>query len=182
MGLRGPAPRPTALRLMQGAQPSKTNQREPIPTSALPTIPEELLDIAPIPAGKESDPAALKARREAESKVAAFEEVWERTVAHLVRMGIASAADTDSLVAYVAAVVNHRWSTKVLTASPLIVRAGNGSLVRNPAMVVQERSAATMKAFAEQFGLTPSARARIEVPGGASNGGLDDQNPFGQSA
>jgi len=148
MGKRGPSKTPTTLRLLRGAPESSVNPREPIAVDVLPVFPD----------GEPED----------------IREVWDYTVAHLDRMGIASAADRDSLVCYCWAVINHRNASEVIANSPVLVKGLHGGLVKNPALQVQRDAAVTIRAFAQEFGLTPSARASIET-GGA---GEDGANPF----
>ncbi|MGH3834697.1 MAG: P27 family phage terminase small subunit [Pseudonocardiaceae bacterium] len=54
----------------------------------------------------------------------------------------------------------------------------HGNLVRNPALQIQRDAAQTIRAFAQEFGLTPSARSSVRAvkAGGASSD--EDANPF----
>lgn len=144
----GPRPQPTALRLLHGARVTDVNQAEPIPTTLLPVCPED-------------EPEDVQ-------------EVFRYTVRQLDHMGIASAADVDTLIAYCWAVVNHRNASRVLARSPILVMGPGGGLVQNPALRVQTQQAQLVARLAAEFGLTPSARAGIEVNGG----GGEHENPF----
>ena len=143
----GRAPKPTALRLLDGGHPERINQHEPAPSPGSPLPPEEMSGAA---------------RR-----------VWDYTLAELDVMGVASPADRDSLACYCEAVVNHRKSSALLAKSDVLVRGVLGNPVRNPALAVQRDSAELIRKFAQEFGLTPSARSRIEVRAGAV-----EVNPF----
>lgn len=90
-------------------------------------------------------------------------EVWIYTVNELGPMRIATAADRDALAAYCEAVSLHRRATRLLMNSDLLVEGQRGNQVRNPAVQMQRDAAATMKAFAAEFGLTPRARAEFKV-------------------
>lgn len=150
MGLRGRPPTPTALKLLRGERrPSRINAREPIARGGLPDAPEGM---------------APEVR-----------EVWDYTLNELVAMNTAAAADRDSLVCYCEAVVAHRKASAVLAKSPVLIKGIHGGLVRNPALQIQRDSAHTVRAFAQEFGLTPSGRTRIQTEGRA---GGDQGNPF----
>lgn len=148
MGRRGPAPKPATLRLLQGARPGEVNQNEPIPRK-----------------GKMEPPPGLP-----EDAVAVFEWAAEE----LAHMRIDSPADRDSLAAYACAVVNHRDASAKVAEFGILVKGKGNRPVRNPALIVQRDAAQQIRAFAQEFGLTPSARARIDSQ--RDDGDVD--NPF----
>lgn len=148
MGKRGPAAVPTRLRLMHGARESKLNQNEPIPRRGK-MIP---------PDGMSDDVLAI----------------WDYTVAELEHMRIDAPSDRDSLVAYCEAVEKHRKASLLLARSSLLIQGQKGNLVRNPALMIQRDAAHVIRQFAQEFGLTPSARARIE----SERDQGDSDNPF----
>lgn len=158
MGRRGPARRPTALRLVEGARPDKVNQDEPQPLPVEPDAPEEWTELG-----------------EASEQL----QVWNRVVDQLRDMGILFAADTDSLVAYVEAVVIHRQASRQLDGANLLVTGAQGNLVKNPLLQIQRDAAAVIRAFAREFGLTPSARASVKAEKGDKG---DAENPFAPTA
>jgi P27 family predicted phage terminase small subunit len=149
MGRPGRAPKPTALKLIEGSRKDRINQREPIPRGLPPAPPPEL--------------------------AADVRQIWDYTVRELDVMGILFAADRDSLVCYCEAVVAHRKASALLARSSVLVKGLHGTLVRNPALQIQRDAAAVVRAFAQEFGLTPSARSRIE--GKDASDGAED-NPF----
>lgn len=151
MGRRGPAPKPTRLRLLQGAREDRVNQNEPKPRSLPPKCPP---GVSP-----------------------AVRAIWNYTVRELAHMGTTFAADRDALLCYCEAVVTHRKASALLAKSDVLIKGVHGKPVRNPALQIQRDAAQTIRAFAQEFGLTPSARARIEV-GGQDDG--QDDNPFAQ--
>jgi P27 family predicted phage terminase small subunit len=151
MGKRGPVGAPTALRLLRGDPSNRINAHEPTPIDALPEAPPEMAD----------DVRAI----------------WDYTLPHLVHMRTAVAADRDALVCYCEAVIAHRKASAILAKSPVLIKGmHNGTMVRNPAIQIQRDAAMTVRAFAQEFGLTPSARAGI-VMGGVKNG-AEQINPF----
>lgn len=139
---------PAQLRLLRGAQPSKVNQNEPIPRDTKMTPPDSLTDDQ--------------------------RDIFEWVVRELEFMKIAATPDRDQLAAYAVAVDQHRKSTALLARSSLLVKGAKGNLVRNPLLVVQRDAAMQLLRFAQEFGLTPSARARIDTERLTD----DNDNPF----
>jgi P27 family predicted phage terminase small subunit len=148
MGKRGPAPQPAHLRLLNGARERDVNLNEPVARS-----------------GKIEPPPGMGA----EARV-----VFANVVAELEHMRIASPADADSIACYAEAVAKHREASALLARSPVLVKGLHGNLVRNPALIVQRDAAQQIRAFAQEFGLTPSARARID----SNRDDGDADNPF----
>lgn len=150
MGKRGPRPYPTALKLLHGEQhQDRINNDEPIPR-----------------------PADMEEPPDASPEVLA---VWRRTVHELEAMGLAFAADVDALRCFCEAVVVHRKACLILKQSPVLVKSQAGNMVRNPVLQIQRDAAATIRAFAQEFGLTPSARSTIRANDAR---GESDDNPF----
>lgn len=150
MGKRGPAPRPTVLKLLHGEQhQDRINRDEPRPR-----------------------PAELEEPADASPEVL---EVWRSTVRELEAMNLAFPADADALRCYCEAVVTHRRACEVLKRSPVLVKGIHGNLVRNPALQIQRDAALSVRVFAQEFGLTPSARSSIRATDASA--GVDD-NPF----
>lgn len=135
VGKRGPAPQPAHLRLLNGARERDVNMNEPVPRT-----------------GKIDPPPGMAAEARA---------IFNNAVAELEHMGIASPADADSLACYAEAVANHREASARIAQFGVLVKSERGYPVRNPALIVQRGAAQTIRAFAQEFGLTPSARARI---------------------
>lgn len=151
MGRRGPAPQPTALKLLHGQRESRINRNEPIARDALPICPDVASD--------------------------EVREIWDYTVRELAAMKVLTAADRDSLVCYCEAVTNHRKSSALLKRSDVIIKGDHGGPVRNPALAVQRDSAELIRRFAQEFGLTPSGRSRISAQD-AGRAADDGDNPF----
>lgn len=144
----GPAPVPLKLRLLRGeSRPSHVNLREPI-TRDIPPEPPDMADDV--------------------------REIWDYTLNELMVMKIATSADRDTLRCYCEAVVAHRKASKILAKTAVLVRGLHGTMVRNPALQIQRDSAHTIRAFAQEFGLTPSGRTRIVAEGRSDA----DKNPF----
>lgn len=103
------------------------------------------------------------------------QRVWIEVVAELEGMGLAYRSDSDSLRCYCEAVVQHRRASEILARSQVLVKGLHGNLVRNPALQIQRDTASTIRAFAQEFGLTPSARTSIRSR--EAGGGVGD-NPY----
>ncbi len=139
MGRRGPAPTPTKLRMLRGeSRPSRLPQGEPVPRDAPPVPPRWLT---------------------AEARA-----VWDRVTAELGAMGMCHAADTDALVVYCTAVVNHARAQQLLDVTGPLIKGAEGGVVRSPAVAVVHASATVISRFAREFGLTPSARVSLGHP------------------
>lgn len=127
--------------MLEGKAPKVDRSREPQPLLLTPEPPEWLSD---------------EARKE-----------WDRVVPALERLGLLTEVDGASLEVYceayalfVAAAID------VKQRGPLIPgQRGRGELVRNPSVQSMRDAAATMRAYATEFGLTPQARARMVLPG-----------------
>ena len=144
MGRRGPPPKPTVLRMRYG-NPSKRpmNKREPKPRKATPRCPAWL-------------------RKEA--KV-----VWKRMVPELRRMKVLTTADGEALASFCQAYV--RWQE----AEEFLAKHGPVYAVRDergqvrymqqfPQVSIARNLLMILKSFYQEFGMTPSARTRIEIP------------------
>lgn len=148
---RGPAPLPTKLKLVQGTRESRVNRNEPRARAALPVLAP---DAAP-----------------------AVREVWDRVLGELVVMGTAHAADQDCLRAYCEAVVTHAKTCRLLADSDVLIKGLHGP-VRNPVVAQQRDAAHLIRTLAQEFGLTPSARSRIDTHPARDA----DANPFAGDA
>lgn len=89
-------------------------------------------------------------------------------------MGIASGADRDALLCYCEAVVTHRKASALLSKTPILIK-GHRGMVRNPALSVQRDASNTIRSFAHEFGLTPSARSEIHMGGARAPQGDADR-------
>lgn len=137
MGKRGAAPAPTGLRLVRGDRKDRINDDEPQPMEGSPACP---MGAAP-----------------------EVHAIWAYTLEQLEHMKIVTMADRDSLYAYCEAVVMHRIASHVLATEGIIADGLHGGMVKHPAHQIQRDSAAMIRAFAQEFGLTPSARSTIKM-------------------
>jgi P27 family predicted phage terminase small subunit len=137
MGKRGPAPTPTGLRLVRGDRKDRINLDEPQAREGLPQCP---IEAAP-----------------------EVHDIWNYTIDQLDHMKIVTLADRDALYAYCEAVVLHRHASRLIATEGVVIEGLHGGWVKHPAHQIQRDAASVMRAFAQEFGLTPSARSTIKM-------------------
>lgn len=146
MGKRGPRKQPTKLRLLRG-DPSKEGKHadEPIP-----------------PAGAVTPPDWVKGK--------ALDK-WNEVVPKLEAMGIMSTADVDAMARYCAMYEQWlRYLDQVRRGLDVLVLKDNAGKVKyvqsTPAATMFVKLAQSLLRIEQEYGLTPSARAGMEVPRG----------------
>jgi P27 family predicted phage terminase small subunit len=145
LGRRGPPREPVELRILRG-NPS----RRPVPPS---------LRIVPPP--EPPEPPEFLTGHAAEE--------WRRIAPELHALRCLTPFDIGPLAAYCDAY--KRWRTAVETISGmeaqdpqfrgLLVKGPDGNAAVNPLVKIADRAAQRMVRFAGEFGMTPSARARV---------------------
>jgi P27 family predicted phage terminase small subunit len=126
---------PTSLKLLKGVAPARINNDEPQPDDGIPDCPSKNKDVR---------------------------EVWDYTVAQLVRMRTITMADRDALHAYCEQVVQYRQAAEMVHRDGPMVMTAAG-VRKHPALAVMRETATMIKAFGRDFGLSPSARSAIRV-------------------
>jgi len=141
MGRRGPPPKPTNLRLVQG-NPGKRrlNRKEPTP-----------------PAGPPECPADLSPGAKAH---------WGQVVPRLQAMRVLSAADQDALVAYCETYARWRAAQNFIVRNGEVypIKNGLGEVIRLklfPQARLAQQLLHSVRVYQQEFGLTPSARSRV---------------------
>jgi P27 family predicted phage terminase small subunit len=135
-------PKPTQLKLLQGnpgQRPLNTN--EPVP-----------------PEGELLAPAWWPKRGDAETE-------WDRIVPILQSMRILTVADRTALVAYCEQWAMYCEAMQDIQAYGGLVEGQKGNLVRNPALQTARDCLSMVQSFCREFGMTPSSRSRISLPG-----------------
>jgi P27 family predicted phage terminase small subunit len=138
MGLRGPAPKPTASKKREGThRADRAPKNEPTPEIAAPDCPPGVAD----------DPDA--------------KGYWDSLVPQLVAEGLLSRIDSASLEglcrSYSVAVRADRLLAKGVThITPW------GEQV-HPAVAISRNAWTEVRKFASEFGLTPAARSRVNA-------------------
>lgn len=149
MGLRGPAPAPTALKIIRG-NPGKRalNRDEPQPEKGRPPLPDSV----------------------AESEAAKRE--WERLCPLLEEMGVLTVADGDALACLcvdLAALKGVEATLRKAGAAQYVLKV-NGVNLMNVQAQLKERVYRMMR----EFGMTPSSRSAIKVSKKSKSDDWDD--------
>lgn len=145
----GRKPKPTHLKVLEG-NPGKQKlpKGEPIPESEMPSPPEHLDDYA--------------------------KEEWERLSQGLYSLGLLYQVDMAVFAAYCGAYSRWRSAEEQLNKivhekgalAGLIQASKNKVIAQNVLVNVSRNAAQDMVKYAVEFGLTPSARARLAIDPG----------------
>jgi P27 family predicted phage terminase small subunit len=155
----GRIPRPAGLKLIEGRGPGRDSGGR---------------IVAPTPSFERSAPPApgwLPDEARAE---------WERVVPELDRLGLLKSIDRAALAAY--CMVWHRFveASAIVAAEGMVLHDDKqGRAQRHPALLTAEAASKELRAWASEFGLTPSAEQRLA---GAKGDDGDQGNPFGSPA
>ncbi|MEZ0366798.1 phage terminase small subunit P27 family [Mycobacterium sp. pUA109] len=148
MGKRGPAPRPSHLKALEGAWEGRLNRNEAIPEDA---------PIAP--------PVTLPADAQA---------VWDRLAPDMVAKKVLTAWDVDAFAEFCRSVALYNRAAAEVERVDLVSEGYNGNPVVNPAIRVMKTASDMMRATGSRFGLTPGDRAALKVEqGGPAKSGAE---------
>lgn len=150
MGARGPAPKPTALKRLQG-NPGKRAlpAGEPQPAAGgVPAVPRWLSE---------------EGKRE-----------WRRLAGRLWRAGLLTEADHDGLAMYCETFATWKRAEAQVRAKGEVVRTAGGNVIQNPYLSIANRAKRDALVLAREFGMTPAARTRISVDGGEEEPSVAD--------
>ena len=144
MGMRGPAPRPLELVRAEGNPGHrKINGNNPKPKPVAPKCPPWL---------------DTQARRE-----------WKRVAHELEILGLLTSLDLACFASYCAAYSRLVAAQRALKKEGLTFETPNGYIMPRPEVAISNIAMKIVKDFAVQFGFTPSARGRIQLPNSGSN-------------
>lgn len=141
MGTRGPPPKPTALRLLEG-NPGKValNRNEPQP--------RKLTTVEP--------PADLPEEGKA---------VFKALSRELIACGLMTAVDVEPFYRYVKLLLEYRHADREIAGKFFIpMKDSNGRLayfLPNPWLSVRDKASDRLLRLEKEFGMTPSARVRM---------------------
>ncbi|WP_435969318.1 phage terminase small subunit P27 family [Streptomyces sp. Qhu_M48] len=156
MGKRGPAPKPTALRVLHGDRKDRINTEEPRPAEG---------DIAP--------PAWL--RDEAV-------EVWDTLADQLITTGVLTLWDVEAFANWCDAVARRREAAEHVAVEGAVVEHPvfnkNGDISghrmgKNAWLLALDAADAQVQRYGARFGLTPSDRAQLHIGGQEKPGGAE---------
>ena len=140
MGARGPAPKPTALKELEG-NPGKRplNRREPKPPPGLPVEPSDLTE------------------REI--------ELWRIRVSELAQVpNLITIVDGAALRIAVGLEAAYLENEAELAKSGQLYKEPSGRIVISPRLKLKQELAQQLLLYYREFGWTPSARSRIQLP------------------
>ncbi|MFD4320121.1 phage terminase small subunit P27 family [Streptomyces sp. NPDC058548] len=156
MGKRGPAPKPTALRVLHGDRADRINRDEPQPAEG---------DIAP--------PAWLR-----EDAI----EVWDTLADQLTATGVLTPWDVEAFANWCDAVARRREAAEHVAAEGAVVKHPvfnkNGDISghrmgKNAWLLALDAADAQVQRYGARFGLTPSDRAQLKIGGQEKPGGAE---------
>jgi P27 family predicted phage terminase small subunit len=138
VGERGPAPKPTALVLLEG-NPGKRpiNRAEPKPRLKTPPCPDFL-----------DEPAKAE---------------WKRLVGILRGMKVLTEADYIALATLCQAYSRMIKAERKLAEAGLLYKTQSGYVQQSPLLSVINTCGETITRLCREFGLTPSSRSRIRL-------------------
>ena len=149
MGRRGPAPKPTSLKRLEGNPGKrKLNQNEPKPRSRRPTMPAHFN----------------------EDQIA----TWKRITRELRVMQVMTSADADVITLLVEAIVERREAQKIIAKDGETIMSPNGYPTVHPLSGKVNKLSAQILRLLEQLGMTPASRSRIQVLDGKSDDPFED--------
>jgi P27 family predicted phage terminase small subunit len=147
VGRRGPAPAPDAAKLLRGeTRPSRLNGLEPLSRRRTPAMPPGMDERA--------------------------RAVWRHVLREMAGSGVVTAADAHILRCYCEAVSRYERAAQLFaTGQPLI--NDRGHLAKNPLHQVVRDDADQVRLLARELGLSPAARANLQIQPGASVPDID---------
>lgn len=94
---------------------------------------------------------------------------WGRVASMLYALRLLSDADIAALAAYCSSYAIWKQATEALNKMAeqdtitrgLVIKTSNKNIIQNPLLGIANTAAANMVRYASEFGMTPSARARI---------------------
>lgn len=137
MGRRGPAPKPTALKLLEGTARPDRMRHEPQPEIKAPRCPAWLA-----PAAKSE---------------------WRRLAKTLVRVGVLSDLDRAVFACYCQSWARWQQAEEAIQRHGILIKTPNGHLQQSPAVSLAKAALKQMLQAGGELGLSPAARTRINA-------------------
>ena len=139
MGTRGPAPKPTVVKMLQGNPGKRALPKgEPKPGAGrLPSAPRWLSD---------------EAKRE-----------WKRIAPRLHAVGLLTEVDGTALGLLCEAFAQYVTAKAVVDREGMLLMSEKGNAYQHPAAGLMTQARGELMKWAREFGMTPAARSRISV-------------------
>jgi P27 family predicted phage terminase small subunit len=102
-------------------------------------------------------------------------ETWDELVELLAGAGVADAVDRPALVALCLQWERGVVARRVLEAEGYFVAGSMGQAVEHPALKIESRAHQMFLRFAEQYGLTAAARAKIAAVAAGAKSSLESE-------
>ena len=144
--MRGRKPKPKAILTMDGSSVRRPDEPE-------------------VPPGDVVCPAELTGDARVE---------WDRIAPVLSGMGVLTHADQALLAAYCLAWGRMLHAERELAKTGEVVKSPSGYPIQNPWLAVCNRAGKDMKGYAEQLGLSPTARGRVSKAPAAKKNPFDE--------
>jgi P27 family predicted phage terminase small subunit len=152
MGRRGPAPKPTQLRVLEGLS---KGGRSAVAHRSVPAN-------EPQPAAGAACPPWLPAEAKA---------YWRKLAPRLLRTHLLTELDAEALGNLCLVLAQLKAAQAVLDAKGFTVTTPSGYKQQRPEVAIVKASLYLARQYFAEFGMTPSARARISLP---DEGGEED--------
>lgn len=166
-GRSGRKPKPANLRVIEG-NPGKRPLPDPSPVELVCPDRPKWIDLLPDPPKKKGEkaPAELVAlRRDAQA-------AWDTTIRQLDAMSMLGRVDATVVVDYCICSARLAQCERELSRIGVtITDPKTGAVRRNPALTAANMYRQQLRFYVGELGLSPSARMRLNTPGG---GGADD--------
>jgi len=147
MAKKGPPPRPTHMKIVEGCREDRINRLEPEPGEG-----------AVVP------PMRLSAKALS---------VWNRLAPDLIAKKVLTHWDVDQFAILCNAIATYQ-ECAALMGDEYLVRNSSGNPARSPYWQMMRDNAQIMTSTGARFGLTPSDRAQLKIdPGSHDSGGAD---------
>ena len=140
--MRGPKPKPTAIRELGGRIHAKKVERPDLGAFEDDDLSADIFDGMP--------PAVLRRA--------------QKTLAVLRQHGIVNSADAEPFARYCQHLCNAYAAQEIIKANGVVVEDQNGNVKKHPAIQIHRDNSLAALRYEEQFGLTPSARMRLSTP------------------
>ena len=136
MGLRGPAPKPTAIKRLEGNPGKrKLNEAEPTLTVGVPECPDYLDDVA--------------------------KKEWGRLTEILTAMKVLTEADYIALANLCQAYSTLMNAQRQMNKTGILYKSKSGYIQQSPLLGIIHTQTTIVNNLLREFGLTPSSRTRV---------------------
>ena len=138
MARKGPAPKPTNMKLLSGTfRKDRATPGEPTPKIEVPSPPSHL---------------DAEARRE-----------WKRISVELARLGLVSKIDRAVLALYCQTWSDWTQAREELKGHGRTVKSPNGYEIPSPHLTIANAAGKELRALAAEFGMSPASRTRVKA-------------------